>query len=148
MNAADKARAAAVHFEAKKDALSQLQSGNWKLTFTVQPGDVPMELLKASMGTRYMVALVEIGDDEQPVEKPKDNPHRLSQQCALTCQEMRFWRFLDEKHNHQMVYSEDDAANCLRIMLGIHSRSELDHNPDAAARWRNLKSEFEAWLIT
>lgn len=147
MNAAEKARALAVNFEAKKDSLSQRQSGEWRLSFTVQAGDVPMELLTAQMGTRYMVALVEIGDDESPVEKPRDNPHKLSQQSAMFCDEPRFAKFLSERHMG-LYDGFHGAADSIRKYCGVQSRSELDTNPEAAARWRNLKAEYEAWLRT
>lgn len=67
MNVATKARAAAVHCEAKKDGLRQTQDGLWRVTFTVSPLDMPASLMAARPGTRYLLALVEIGDDEQPV---------------------------------------------------------------------------------
>jgi hypothetical protein len=146
MNVADTARALAVNFEAKKDSLAQRQSGEWKLAFTVQAGDVPTELLTAPMGTRYMVALVEIGDDESPVEKPKDNPHKMSQQVAMLCGDNRFHMFLTDKHPDNRKYTQNDAADYVRFQCKINSRSELDANPEAAARWRNLKAEYEAWL--
>jgi hypothetical protein len=152
MNSADKARELAVYFEAKKDSLAQRQSGEWKLAFTVQPGDVPTDLLKAAMGTRYMVALVEIGDDEtpveRPVEKPKDNPHKLSQQAAMLCGEGRFQAFLSAQCPNGFPYDDIESARRVRVLCRVDSRAELDANPEAAARWRNLKAEYEAWLIT
>jgi hypothetical protein len=151
MNVADKARSLAVNMEAKKDSLAQRQSGEWKLAFTVQAGDVPTELLTAPMGTRYMIALVEIGDDEAPVEKPKDNPHRLSQQAAILCDDARFRRFLTQVKRPVDIergHSPAPAADMLRATLDIASRSDLDTNPEAAARWRNLKAEYEGWLRT
>jgi hypothetical protein len=67
MTAADHARNNAISLEAKKDALSQRQSGDWKVSFTVQGIDMDTRLTQAPMGTRYAVVLVEIGDDELPV---------------------------------------------------------------------------------
>ena len=67
MTAAARARAAALSVEAKKDSLRQTQDGLWKITFTVSPTDMPAALMAARPGTRYMLALVEIGDDEEPV---------------------------------------------------------------------------------
>lgn len=63
---AAKARAVAASLECKKDGLRQTQAGEWKLTLTVL--DLPAWLMSAKMGTRLMAALVEIGDDEEPVE--------------------------------------------------------------------------------
>lgn len=154
MTIADKARALAVNFEAKKDSLAQRQSGEWKLSFTVKAEDVPTELLKAPMGTRYVLALVEIGDDELPVEKPKDNPHKLSQQAAMLCEDARFQAWLQDKFKSAwLTYPAhtrpvDVAASIIRSKLAVLSRSELDTNPEAAARWRDLYAEYQAWLRT
>ena len=69
MTPADLARNAAISLEAKKDALAQRQSGDWKISFTVQGADMDARLTKAAMGTRFAMVLVEIGDDEQPVNR-------------------------------------------------------------------------------
>ena len=80
MNAADKAIANSLQFECKKDGLKQLQSGEWTLSLKVHANDAPAPLLTAPMGTRYMAAIVELNDDETPVEQPKpdkkDDPPR------------------------------------------------------------------------
>src|SRR3954463_14689539 len=67
MTPADIARKHSISLEAKKDALSQRQSGDWKVSFTVQGVDMDARLTQAPMGTRYAMVLVEIGDDELPV---------------------------------------------------------------------------------
>ncbi len=64
---AELARANAIQVEAKKHALRQQQDGCWIMTLRVHPNDMPEQIMKAAMGTRYMMALVEIGDDEQPL---------------------------------------------------------------------------------
>lgn len=91
MNAiAAKARAAAATFEAKKDGLRQTQDGLWKLTLTVI--DLPSWLLTASMGTRLQVAVVEIADDETPVEHAKGDdltPIALAPLSAETVAKVR-----------------------------------------------------------
>lgn len=145
MTMAELAREAAVHFEAKKDSLRQTQDGTWKATFTVSPVDMPAPLLGAVPGTRYVLALVEIGDDEAPVvrppaEKPKRQWDDLlpSQQAGIRCGEPRFAEFIDALGN--------DAADVLRDRLNIRSRAELDTNPRAAAAWRKLDQQYQTWL--
>lgn len=66
---ATKARAAAASFECKKHALRQTQNGEWIISFTAL--DLPTWLVTAHMGTRLMNAVVEIADDETPVEHAK-----------------------------------------------------------------------------
>jgi len=52
--------------EVKKDGLRQTQDGIWKLTVTVMPEDMPVELMKAPMGSAYGLAMVPI-DYDNPV---------------------------------------------------------------------------------
>lgn len=61
------ARDNAVHCEAKKHAYRQTQDGV-VVSFVLHPQEVPNGLAVASLGTRYILALAEIGDDEKPKE--------------------------------------------------------------------------------
>jgi len=155
MNAiSDKARTAAMQFEAKKNSLTQVQSGDWKLQFTVSAQDVPAGLLTAAMGTRYVVAIVEVNDQEEPVEqKPASNPHRLSQQAAMLCGEQKFQAYLmsvfRETWEGSTKYDRTDiAADTVRLICGVSSRSEFDRSPRAANEWRDVKASFEMWKLT
>jgi hypothetical protein len=65
MTAADQA----AYCEARKVAYRQTKDG-LVVSFVVHPNDMPDELATAPLGTRYMLALAEIGDDEEPVERP------------------------------------------------------------------------------
>lgn len=75
---ATKAREIAQHCEAKKHALRQTQDGI-VVAFVLHPSDVPAALQLAPLGTRYMLALVEIGDDEAPINR-KDGEANSSEQ--------------------------------------------------------------------
>ncbi len=55
MTPAEQARNQAITLEAKKDALSQRQSGDWKVSFTVQGVDMDARLTSAPMGTRVKI---------------------------------------------------------------------------------------------
>lgn len=52
------------HFEAKKHAYRQTQDGV-VISFVVHPSDVSEAMAMAPLGTRFMVAFAEIGDDEK-----------------------------------------------------------------------------------
>lgn len=83
-------------------------------------------------GQRYQIVLVEIGDDERPVEKTP------SQMAWLLCRDERFQHFLNER-SFVTVDDEDSArAFVLEGCGGIKSRSELDTNPGARAAWMTL----------
>lgn len=138
--------------EIKKDGLSQLQDGSWVMKIKVHPNDMPASLMQAPMGTRYAMALVEIGDDEQPVHKPKEKRsfHELpySQQAAMLCNETLFQRYLEEEQRFQLCQDHEgntDYAETVRRICGISSRSELNTDDIAAIRWTDLYAKFKAW---
>ena len=65
-------------------------------------------------------------------------------EAAIKCGEPAFRRFLAERHG--LVQDNDDAAAaCLRAALGIASRKLLNTDPEAAARWREMRRAFENW---
>lgn len=59
------ARAAALHVEAKKHGYRQTQDGV-VVSFVLHPQEIPDALATAALGTRYMLAMVEIGDNDEP----------------------------------------------------------------------------------
>jgi hypothetical protein len=58
----------AVHCEARKVSYRQTKEG-LVVAFVIHPNDMPDALAVAPLGTRYMLALAAIGDDEQPIEQ-------------------------------------------------------------------------------
>lgn len=101
-------------------------------------------------GQRLMAALVEIGDDEQPVkqEKPKGGP--LSKSAAQMCESTVFQEFLLRKYNElwsdsTCLSDEAETIVVLRKICNVKSRAELDHSEPAAKRFHELMREFNAW---
>jgi len=166
MTPADHARNQAISLEAKKDALAQRQNGDWKVSFTVQGIDMDTRLTQAQMGTRYAVVLVEIGDDELPVQKeapakprqsnpPSPHPDGAkrdwrdippAQQAGIRCEEPVFAAFLKETRKDDW-HETQDAADCVRLICGVGSRSELGTNQRARIIWHQLDSAFQAWKV-
>jgi hypothetical protein len=121
-----------LQFEARKVALKQDRSG-YVLTLSLHPDEIPEELLRDFVGSRYACALVRINDDETPVEYK----NRV-QQAAILCKDERFQAF-------SVARSEDETAALLCKHLGISSRSELNGNMTAAAAFDELVKKYEAW---
>jgi hypothetical protein len=146
MSAANRAVANAIPLEIKKDAMRQTQSGDWKVTFTVQASDMDQRLTSAAMGTRFQAALVEIGDDEMPKEKkPMDwREVQPAAQAGIRCAEPRFWKFLEDEQGC-CVGSSEGAANIVRQMCSIKSRSELSTNHKARVLWNQLDAAYREW---
>jgi hypothetical protein len=160
------ARTNAVHFEAKKDGCTQRQSGDWVIRLTVQSLDLDQAVMRAAPGTRYMVALVEIGDDEQPVQQQKEPaassktqiptaqprqstpagaPQTYAKRLGMACTQPRFWMFMFEHTKRQFsVTNEEEAANVVRNYLGCKRRDTIVNTP-AGNKARDLLADFDVW---
>ena len=57
-----------IQFEGIKTGLKQSKDG-YMLSLAVHPDDLPDNLIRDFVGARYMVVMVRIGDDEQPVKQ-------------------------------------------------------------------------------
>ena len=148
---ADKAREAAFHMESKKHELRQLQEGDWKITFTVAATDMKPEFLSAPMGTRYVMALCQKGDDEKPVkaegEKERTPFHELprSQQAGILGNESAFREFIKNRLNMNFTPDEEETARLVRRICHVKSRSELDTPGEHTLLWDNLVSRYHQW---
>lgn len=84
---------------------------------------------------------------EQPT-KPAGAPKSYAQRVALLCKEPRFWRFLSDEHGSVVgpVKSEADAAEAMRIICGVKSRSEIVEGTGAAATAKLIVGDYDVWL--
>jgi hypothetical protein len=150
---AKRAVANAIKVELKKDGLTQRQSGDWQLRFTVASTDMDQRLAAAPMGTRYVGALVEIGDDEQAIDhdaiaRSKWRDLGPTKQAGIRCSDPVFWAFLsEEKRISPDVNDHEAAAQIVRTLCRVTSRSQLDKPGLQASRvlWYGLDQEFQAW---
>lgn len=134
----------AFHFEAKKYALRQAKDGV-VVSFLVHPSDVVAELLSAPIGEHYVVALAPYEEkaaevEQQPAPEPEKVPHepsKLSVQAFWMCRRRDFQEWLG-------VTGEDAADARVKSVIRIMSKTALDHNRDAAERWRDLLDRFHA----
>jgi hypothetical protein len=140
-------------FECKKDGLQQRQDGSWILRLTVHPNDMKMRLAQAAMGTRYQCVLVEINDDETPVDhvaiaRSQWRDLGPTKQAGIRCSDPVFWAFLsEEKRISPDVNDHEAAAQIVRTLCRVTSRSQLDKPGFQASRvlWYGLDQEFQAW---
>jgi len=89
-------------------------------------------------GQRFMMVLVELGDDEKPVEKTP------SQLCFLLCQDQQFQYFLNERALFGDIDCEEKARAFILEACKIDSRSKLDSNMTARATWE--ATIYQPWL--
>lgn len=120
----------ALQFEARKVSLKQDRTG-YVLTLSLHPDEIPVELLRDFVGSRYGCALVRIQDDESPTIYS----NRV-QQAGMLCRQEDFQDFLG-------AIGEDAAATELCKRCGIESRSELNGNEEAKMAFDSLVLEFK-----
>ena len=120
----------ALQFEARKVALKQDRTG-FILTLAMHPDEVPEEILRDFVGTRYACAVVRIQDDESPTQY--DN---RVQKAGILCRNPAFQEFL-------LCDNETDAAHMLCKRCGIESRTELHGNFEGKARFDTLVEQYE-----
>jgi hypothetical protein len=152
MAEAETARANAISFEVKKDGLAQRQSGDWQLRFTVSSVDMDQRLATAPMGARFACCLVEIGDDETPVDhvaEDRDKWRELgaTKQAGIRCNDPVFWAYLAEELHFPPIADADMAAACVREHCRIESRSDFSKPGfhEQRERWHRLDYAFQAW---
>lgn len=83
------------------------------------------------------VAVARLETQPAKVEKPKDRSP--SQRAWALCQSMRFGEWIGETLSGNPEY----VAETLRHKLGIKSRSELDTDPAARARFEALEAKYK-----
>lgn len=92
-------------------------------------------------GQRFMCVLVQIGDDEQPVEQQQ----RYSQLAYLYCKDPAFWHWASER-SFDNVTNEESARGWMLSLLGFNSRSEIDQSDESRNRFDMLiKIPFNAY---
>lgn len=79
-----------------------------------------------------------------------------SQQAALRGNDATFQAFLREEHANDwreaaawegVIWNDEShAAECIRLICGVGSRSELDTNHKARVIWHQLDSQYQAWI--
>lgn len=121
----------ALQFEARKVALKQDRTG-YVLTLSLHPDEVPVEILRDFVGTRYACAIVRIQDDETPTVY-----NNRVQKAAILCKNDNFWDYLG------WPTSESEAVDELCKRCGIMSRTELHGNAKAQALFDQLVKEYE-----
>lgn len=67
------------------------------------------------------------------------------QQAGIRCAEPAFSVFLKESYPDDWHESAEDAAECVRMLCRILSRSELATSHKAGVIWKQLDDEFIAW---
>ena len=74
--------------------------------------------------------------------KPERKGGKLAQRAGILCHQGGFRKFLEGS----FMMDKEGPAGIIRMICGVESRADLDHNPEAARKFLDLESEYKAWL--
>jgi hypothetical protein len=111
----------------------------------VHPDDLPDDLMRDFVGSRYVVVMVRLNDEEQPMNREHEYPgDHAVKMAGILCRDSEFWEWLHKKE-WLMERNEKACASWLISYLDIESRKELKTNEEARDLFNRLKASFEAW---
>lgn len=133
-----------VQFEGIKTGFRQSKDG-YVLSLAIHPDDVPAELMKDFVGSRYMVVMVRLDEQDQPMNRDAEFPGDAAVKAAgMLCRDPEFWDWLFQK---EMIFEKSEKA-CTEFLysyVGIESRKELKTDASARDLFIQLKKTFDAW---
>jgi hypothetical protein len=134
----------AVHFEAVKISMNQTSDGI-VLKLAVHPDECPSSLMTDWVGSRYMVAMAKLDDQDQPVQSANDREiERMIDSCGALCRNDKFQTWI--LRGTDLDVNETNAVDVLRGQLGIRSRSEFKTNAYARSAFNDMREDFQQWL--
>lgn len=110
-------------------------------------------LVHAIAHQRFLLALLdrcararkELASQLQREEESRKAPN-YAIECAIKCQkDQAFRRFLIECHDMPEAVDTERVKVKVRSILAIESMAELNDDLAAAARWNNLRKDFNRW---
>lgn len=125
------------------------------LILVIHPDEVPEELFRSFVGSRYQIAMVGIDDNEEP--KPRQLEHKpvmalrdgndLARYAGQLCREQQFQEWLLRHISYAVEYPaestpEEVAAIMLRRDLGVLSRKDISSNRKAEERFERLVQQY------
>lgn len=134
-----------LQFEGVKVALKQDKTG-YVLTLSLHPDDIPEELLRDFVGSRYQVVMVRINQNEQPMDRQAEfEGDKAVRIAGMLCKDPKFWKYL---YAQEQIFDEDmeDATDWVRSYLNVQSRADLKTNNEARILLERLNREYQAWL--
>lgn len=150
----DNIKDAAVHFEAVKTSMSQSKAGTI-LRLAIHPNEVPANLHTDWVGSRYMVAMVKLNEQDEPeISVEQREVDKLVASAGMLCRNPSFVEFLHAKNittydptgkYPTLTPDENGVAEALRNYLEITSRADIKTNSQAREKFKSLSEEFTRW---
>lgn len=128
--------------EVIKIAMAQDRNGHI-LKLSIHPNDLPKDLVLDPLGTRYVMVLARLNDQDEVVPpKEKTEGEKIVDIAGLLCRNPRFIHWLYD-NGHSRSDDEAGSIEAVRAICGIKSRSELRTNEEARWLFEDLKAQFE-----
>ena len=133
-----------IQFEGIKTAFRQSKDG-YTLSLAIHPDEIPADLMKDFVGSRYMVVMVRLGDDDQPMVREDTFPGDAAVKAAgILCRDKEFWEWVFTVAAVE-VNSEDECRAWLCDYLGIEARRELKTSVEARELFNKLHKSYNHW---
>ena len=128
-------------FEAVKSVLRQSKDGI-VLSLVIHPSNVPTPLLADPIGSRYMVGMVRMGDNEEIIEPESGREgKRMVTSAGALCRDSDFQKWMVD-NGFSGEQTEEAAATSVKRLLKVKSRAELKENVGAQQRWLVIRQHF------
>ena len=130
-------------FEAVKVTMKQDKDG-YVLTLRIHPDDLPEEILRDFVGSRYMTVMVRLNEEERPMNREAELAKDMVRVSGMLCRDPDFWKFLQE--SGQIIdKTEKEATQWLKEHLNVTSRADISKSQQAVEKMLGIKQEFGAW---
>lgn len=138
-------REISTQFEAVKIAMTQDKNGHI-LKLAIHPNDTPEDIMRDPVGSRYLVVLVRMNEQGEPVASEQSEDGRKAVMLAGTlCSDDNFQEWLSTTGAIDEM-TEGAATMWLRKRLGITSRKELKTDREARQRLLGVRDEFMYYM--
>jgi hypothetical protein len=144
--------------EALKISLKQEADGII-VAFRIHPDDLPTDLLRARINSRFALAFQQISDDEKPMpsaehpimkaveKKRKQNANVM--RAGMACAEPKFQHFLKQAYPNEWKQcvgpANAKASSVLRLVTDIESRRDLATDQEGLRKFDALMGRYEMW---
>jgi hypothetical protein len=131
------------NFEAQKIAMKQDKEG-MVLTLRIHPDELPADLMRDFVGSRYQVVMVRLDGEEKPMKREQEHSTDWVRMAGILSRDPAFPKWL--AHTGELLEPNDEeAVEWLRDYLGVKSRADIPDSEVAKARLRTVLQEFNLW---
>jgi hypothetical protein len=131
------------NFEAQKIAMKQDKEGI-VLTLRIHPDELPADLMRDFVGSRYQVVMVRLDGEEKPMKREQEHSTDWVRMAGILSRDPAFPKWL--AHTGELLEPNDEeAVEWLRDYLGVKSRADIPASEVAKARLRTVLQEFNLW---